>query len=135
MKCVCCELLIGLVCVSSHGVDQCVFAVFAPVDLSAAPRRSSVPTTRPQTRSPPTWTPPSQAPPTRTQTPPTRTQTPPSSQSPSQQRLDANEESAGKYVKAIVNRQYNTPKGLYSSTAAEETFSKQSSSILKDIQR
>jgi hypothetical protein len=112
----------------------CVDVSLPPVDLStAAPaRRSPVP--RPQTRSPPTWTPPSQAPPPRVQTPPTRVQTPPTTAS-THQRLDANEESAGKYVKAIVNRQYNTPKGLYSSTAAEETFSKQSSVILKDMQR
>ena len=42
-------------------------------------------------------------------------------------------EEDGKYVKAIVNKQYNTPIGLYSHTNAEDTLVEQSKEILTMI--
>lgn len=38
-----------------------------------------------------------------------------------------------KYVKAIVNKQYNTPMGLYSSTNVQSTFDTQTSGILATL--
>ena len=52
--------------------------------------------------------------------------------SPAQQPQQQPEED-GKYVKAIVNKQYNTPIGLYSHTNVEDTLVEQSKEILTMI--
>ena len=38
-------------------------------------------------------------------------------------------------VKAIMNRQYNTPAGLYSEKKTTETFSEQSTNLIENLQR